>query len=116
MKTFLKINDNQYPATFLGRTVDREWGDRDSIAITLNMTYAQAAEIFTDGLEWSLVQQFDAYTDADGNPVAQEPVDTDYSDYCKAGPITDNRNGTVTAKMGKITDGEALAELVEVLA
>lgn len=109
METYLKIRDTQYPATFRGRTVDREWGDRDSIAITLNMTYAQAAEIFVGDLEWSLVQQHDAYTDADGNPVMPDPVETDYSDYCVAGPITDNRDGTITAKMGKLTDAEALA-------
>ena len=116
MNTYLKIRDTLYPATFRGRTVDNEWNGRDSIAVTLEMTFAQAAEIFTDGLEWSLVQQFDPYTDADGNLVTPDPEETDYSDYCVAGPITDNRNGTITAKMGKITAEEALAELMEVLA
>lgn len=116
METYLKINDVLYPATFRGRTVDNEWNGRDSIAITLEMTYAQAAEIFVDNLEWSLVQHFDAYTDADGKVVTPDPEETDYSDYCVAGSITDNRNGTITAKMGKLTDAEALAELMEVLA
>ena len=116
MKTYLKIKDTQYPATFRGRTVDNEWNGRDSIAVTLEMTYAQAAEIFVDDLEWSLVQQYDAYTDEDGNVVTPDPEETDYSDYCVAGPITDNRDGTITAKMGKITAEEALVELMEVLA
>ena len=109
MNTYLKINDTLYPATFRGRTVDSDWNGRNSIAVTLEMTYAEAAEVFVDGLEWSLVQQHGAYADADGNPVTPDPVVTDYSDYCVAGPITDNRNGTVTVKMGKLTDAEALA-------
>ena len=35
----------------------------------------------------------------------------DNADYCVAGPITDNRDGTITAKMGKKTDSDILAEL-----
>ncbi len=114
--TYLKINDTLYPATFRGRTQDNDWNGRSSIAVTLEMTYAEAAAVFVNDLQWSLVQQHGAYADADGNPVVPDPVETDYSDYCKAGPITDNRNGTVTAKMGKITAEEALEELMEVLA
>ena len=109
MKTYLKINDTLYPATFRGRQQDSEWNGRNSIAVTLGMTYAEAAEVFVDSLEWSIVQQMDAFEDKDGNSVVPDPVETDYSDFCKAGPITDNRDGTVTAKMGKLTDAEALA-------
>ena len=113
--TYLKINDTLYPAYFRGRVQDNEWGGRASMAATLNMNYATAAEIFVDDIQWSLVQQGEAVADADGNPVMPEPVETDYSDYCVAGSITDNRDGTITVKMGKITAEEALAELMEVL-
>ena len=34
----------------------------------------------------------------------------DNSDYCVAGPITDNRDGTITAKMGKKTELELARE------
>lgn len=116
MDTYLKIMDTLYPATFRGRTQDNEWNGRSSIAVTLEMTYAEAAAVFVEDLQWSLVQEPESWSDADGNTFVPEPVETDYSDYCKAGPITDNRNGTVTVKMGKITDSEALEELMEVLA
>ena len=109
METYLKIKDTLYPAVFRGRMQDQEWNGRNSIAATMEMTYAEAAARFVDGLEWSLVQQMD--TDSG----QQEMLVTDYSDYCVAGPITDNRNGTVTVKLGKITAEEALAELMEVL-
>ena len=40
----------------------------------------------------------------------------DCSDYCVAGPITDNRDGTLTVKMGQYTQLEkALQELEEAL-
>ena len=35
----------------------------------------------------------------------------DNSVYCLAGPITDNRDGTITAKMGQKTASDVLAEL-----
>ena len=107
--TYLKINDTLFPAFFRGRVQDNEWGGRASMAATLTMDYATASEIFVDDLAWSLVQQGEAIADADGNPVMPEPVETDYSDYCVAGSITDNRDGTITAKMGKLLDAEALA-------
>ena len=116
MKTYLKANGTLYPASFRGRTVDSDWDGRDTIAVTLDMTYAQATELFVDDLEWSLVQTFDP-SDSEGNePVLPETVERDYSEYCLAGSITDHRNGAVTAKMGKIKAEEALAELMEVLA
>ena len=107
--TYLKINDTLYPAFFRGRVQDNDWGGRSSFAATLTMDYETASEIFEDDLAWSLVQQGEAVADADGNPVMPEPVETDYSEYCIAGPITDNRDGTVTVKMGKLLDAEALA-------
>lgn len=112
METYLKTGNTLYPATFRGRVQDNDWGGRSSMAATLTMSYEEAREIFTDGLEWSLVRQEDAMADADGNPVMPEPTETDYSDYCMAGPIADNRDGTVTCKMGKMLDGEALAVIL----
>lgn len=54
---YVKINETLYPATINGKTNDREWDNRESKAITLEMGYAEAAEIFIDGLLWSIVQQ-----------------------------------------------------------
>ena len=116
MKTFLKTNNAMYPATFRGWYRDENWNGRDSIAATLEMTYEEAAQIFVDDLQWGLRQEFDTYVDGLGNAVTPEPEETDYSEYSKAGSFTDNRDGTVTVKMGKITAEEALAELMEVLA
>lgn len=127
--TYIKINDINLPASIRGWLKDAEWGDRDSKAITLDMDYHTAMNTFVDGLEWSIVTVNDIQqvrVDEYGIPVLDEKnqpiIDTvelieefDNSDYCVAGSVADNRNGTVTVKMGKKTDAEMLAELREVL-
>ena len=129
--TYIKINDTLYPATISGRVADKDWDNRASKAITLEMDYAEAVELFVDGVAWSIVQREEVpvyQLDESGEHVLGEdgaPVQTgtevqetewDNSEYSVPGDITDHRNGTITAKMGKITDSEALAELMEVLA
>jgi hypothetical protein len=113
--THVKIGDLMIQATISGRVTDREWGGRESKAITMEMSHADASALFVDGLEWSIVYQAETYTGSTGETVTPEPEVYDNSEYCVAGPITDNRDGTVTVKMGKITAEEALAELREVL-
>lgn len=98
--TYLKIKDTQIPAVFAGKERDRDWDDRASKAITVEMTYEEAMETFVDDLEWAIV-----YEDGEVTEVY------DNSEFSVAGPVTDNRNGTVTVKMGKITDAELLAIL-----
>lgn len=103
---YLKVNGTEYPARFSGKQIDREWDGRALKTITLAMPYAQAAQLFVDGLHWAIVRREDG--------AAQEQ---DCSDYCVAGPITDNRDGTLTIKMGSYTQLEqALRELEEALA
>lgn len=108
---YLKVNDTLYPAGFRQRVQDNEWTGRGSMAITVEMTHQEAAELFVDGLRWEHVQQPGSYEDEDGNVITPDPIITDYSVYEMAGTITDNRDGTVTAKMGKALSGECNAAL-----
>ena len=106
---YLKANGTEYPARFCGKQIDREWDGRASKTITLTMPYAQAVQLFADGLHWAIVRREDGTDRA-----AQEQ---DCSAYCVAGPITDNRDRTLTIKMGGYTQLEAaLRELKEALA
>ena len=129
--TYIKINETLYPATVSGRVADKDWDNRASKAITLEMDYATAIALFVDGLAWSIIQQNEvpvyqvdeagrAVLDENGNPIQtgteMQETEWDNGEYSVPGDITDHRNGTITAKMGKITDSEALAELMEVLA
>lgn len=111
---YFKTNNTEYPASIAGKVSDRDWGGRESKAITLTATYAQAAQIFVDGLVWSIVQRdtVPVYGE-DGQPTGEtteQVQEWDNSDYCVAGQITDNRDGTITAKMGKRTELELLRE------
>lgn len=116
---YIKINDVLYPATISGRMSDVDWNDRESKSIRLEMDYDTAVAVFVDGLEWSIVQQEEVPVyDENGKQTGVEVEETEWdnSDYFIAGSITDHRDGTISAKMGKITDAEALAEIMEVLA
>lgn len=102
---YVKINGVLYPATIFGRMQDKDWNDRESKSITLDMDYATAIGIFVDGLAWSIVHQ----------PDEGDAMEYDNSDFYVAGAITDNRDGTITVKMGKKTADEMLNELMGVL-
>ena len=99
---YLKVQENEYPAYISGRLIDRDWDGRASKSITLTMTHAQAAQLFTDGLGWSIVQRETVPdgTDGGGTETVQE---WDNADYCVAGPITDHRDGTqIRARLAEV--------------
>lgn len=125
--TFIKINDTIYPATISGRVADRDWDNRESKSITLEMDYATANDLFVNGMAWSIVQRDEvpAYEmDENGEPVLDEngaPIQTgteiqetefDNSEYNLAGDLTDHRDGRITVKMGKLTDLEQAYEIM----
>lgn len=111
---YFKANNTEYPASIAGRMADRDWGGRESKAVTLTMTHAAAVQLFVDGLSWSIVQRDTVPVyDTDGNPTGEteeQVQEWDNADYAVAGPITDNRDGTITAKMGKKTELELARE------
>lgn len=92
----IKINETLYPAVIAGKMQDASWDNRSTKTITLEMDYATAVELFVDGVEWSIVDD--------------ETNEYDNSDYCLAGDITDHRDGTLSVKMGKMTDLEEVLE------
>lgn len=98
--TNIQIGGKQYPAQITGYSSDSGWDGRPSKAITLTMTYEEAKALFTEDAAWSIL-----HTDG------EETTQYDNSEYSKAGPITDHRDGTVTVKMGKPT-AEELLEII----
>lgn len=66
---------------------------RDVATITVvEIDYTDAMKLFVDGAVWSVV---------DGDVVYDR-----WNEYTKAGPITDNRDGTLIVKMGKANTKE----------
>lgn len=132
---FVKINEVLYPATIRGKMVDTDWDGRKSKSITLEIGYYQATKLFVNGLKWSIVQRQELTkenpifaTDEEGNYILDDrgqplrletetsveikETEFDNSDYCLAGDITDHRDGTITVKMGKLTDLEEAYEIM----
>lgn len=111
---YFKANNTEYPARIAGKVTDRDWGNRESKAITLTMTHAAAVQLFVDGLVWSIVQRDNVPVyGTDGNPTGEtgeQVQEWDNADYCVAGSIADNRDGTCTCKMGKKTEAELMQE------
>ena len=112
---YFKANNTDYPADIAGKVTDRDWNGRESKAVTLEIEYITASQLFVDGLNWSIVQRDTVPVyDKDGNPTGEtkeQVQEWDNSDYNVAGSITDNRNGTCTCKMGKKTQLETEQEL-----
>lgn len=104
--TYIKINDTLYHAIINGNVKDRAWDDRESKTITLEMAYADAIALFVDGLTWSILMDVEKEQEDGSTVTVQEEYDN--SDYSMAGSITDNRDGTLSVKMGKPTQIETL--------
>ena len=39
---YFKVNNTEYSASIAGKITDREWDNRESKAVTLEITYAEA--------------------------------------------------------------------------
>ena len=104
--TYVKINGTTYPAVINGKHIDREWNDRESKTITLEMAYTDAIGIFVDDLAWSILMDVEQEQEDGSIVTVQEEYDN--SDYSMAGSVTDNRDGTLAVKMGKPTKIEML--------
>ena len=104
--TYVRINGKTYPAVISGKMIDREWGDRESKTIVLEMAYDEAVALFVNGLAWAIVMDVEQEQEDGSIITVQEEYDN--SDYSIAGSITDNRDGTLAVKMGKPTQIETL--------
>lgn len=116
--TYIKVNNTLYPATIDGRIGDYEWDRRDTKSIMLSMTYAEVLALLPDNTPWSIVQKDTVQkigedgqpmVDTSGNPITEEvTTEFDNTEYSMSGVIRDNRDGTVTIKMGKPTEIETV--------
>lgn len=121
--TYIKVNNTLYPAKIDGRIGDYEWNRRDTKSITLSMTYAEVLALLPDNTAWSIVQKDtvqkigedgQSMVDDSGNPITEEVTNEyDNSEYNMSGAIRDNRDGTVTIKMGKPTEIENILSELE---
>ena len=98
---YVTIAGRRIAAKLRRRVVDGDWNSRESWALTIEMTNQEAAALFVHDAQWGMIQTIKDMT-------GEKEVETDMSEFSVAGTITDNRDGTVTVKMGKLTEQEAL--------
>lgn len=122
MATYVEVNGQKYAASITGRLSDKDWDGRESKAIKLEMSYADAANLFVNDVAWNIIQEHEfnkEVVDKDGYVHFEPAIESesyDNSDYYIAGSITDHRDGTVTVKMGKPTAEELLKEVASIAA
>lgn len=116
MTNLIRIKGTDYPVPFVRfREKDFRYDRRSTVTIVTELEYAAVVALFTDPGEWSAVRHYAPFTDAEGNTVEEADIVTDCTGYDVLCSIRDNRDGLLEVVMGKITDGEALAELREAL-
>lgn len=93
------INGRTLTASMDYRAKDSRWFGRESVALTLEMGYAEAVALFTDNVPWTRIDQ--TTTVHEEGDASVEMAEEDMSGYSISGPITDNRDGTVTIRMGR---------------
>lgn len=96
--TYIKIDNTLYPTvSIVGYMIDGKWDNRESKAITMESTYEDVKNLMVDDVVWSIVERADD---------SEAESEYDNSEFSLSGAITDHRDGTITIKMGKMTDLE----------
>lgn len=103
----ISINGRQLEGSVATRRSDPEWGGRESKAVTVPMTYEDAVALFAHNTPWYVTVE----TQQDDGKI--KAVTTDMSEYAISGPVTDNRDGTVTVRMGKYSEEELMSTVLE---
>ena len=124
---YIRIKDQDYPVIqIFGRVHDQDWDNRESKSIHLDMNYIEVSAVFVNGCEWSIVDKHEnkiAILDETG---AQKTTDSgelmfevtasetvyDNSDFNIVGDVTQHPDGTITVKMGKLTELEEAYEIM----
>ena len=98
MQTTIKFTDGKSyntSAATVGKGMLKNYS-REILTVTAEMSYSEAATHFVDGATFTLTDEYgESY---------------EWLDYGVAGAITDNRDGTITAVMGKNNTAEQDAQ------
>lgn len=108
---YIKVNNTLYPTVSInGQSRDNKWDGRETKEIKLVMTYDEVLALLPDNTPWSIVQDVAEMVEDDNGDITEttKQVEYDNSEYSISGTVTDNRDGTVTIKMGKPTEIETV--------
>lgn len=114
---YVKVNGIKYPAEINGLMSDSAWDNRESKTIKfLESTYEEVKALMPNDVSWSIVTEdaVDILAE-EGMPtgeVTMQETEFDNSEFSVSGDITDHRDGSVSIKMGKLTDLEEAYEMI----
>lgn len=112
MQTYIRINNTVIPATISGRLKDKDWDDRPSKSIHLNLPYEEVINLFQNDVKWEIGQEHDL-TLLDSLSTIPTINYYDNSDYSIVGDIIVHADNSVTIKMGCPTAEELLTMIME---
>ena len=98
MNDTVLIGGREISARTRHRWADPQWDGRESWELTMELECEDAKGLFVNDAQWSLRRSGDGV----------EEHEVDMSDFSVAGQVSDNRDGTVTVRMGVLTEREAL--------
>lgn len=111
-QTYVRINNIDFPTIEInGSLQDPQWDNRHTKVIRFeHMTYSDVVTLLPNNTQWDIVCIWDENI---YNEEETEIIDTiqhtdifDNGDFCLTGPIIDWRDGSISIKMGKLTDLE----------
>lgn len=111
-KTYVRINNIDYLAIEInGSMSDSDWDNRETKIIRFdNTSYEAVKNLLPNNTQWDIVCKWDEKIyDENGTEIVQIIPHEDVfnnNDFCLSGPITDWRDGSISIKMGKLTDLE----------
>ena len=111
-KKLIRIKGVDYPVPFVRfRKNDPQQNGRSTVTFLTELEYAAIVALFAEPEDWSVVVQHEPTADGEERP----DTVTDCTDHDVLCSIHDGRNGLLEVVMGKMTDSEVLAELLEAL-
>lgn len=118
MQTYVRINNQVIPATIAGRLKDKDWNDRSSKSIHLNLPYEEVKTLFQDDIAWEIGQEIEmpilSLQHDEIIAIEDKIIDFyDNSEYSIVGDIILHADNTVTVKMGCPTSEELLMMIME---
>lgn len=107
MKLSINGNETYESVDYYSFDYDPNWDRRKVIYLVLNMDAQTALSLFIDNVNWG-----GYYIDIDEETLEERSQYVDFSEYCIAGPIKVNRDGTVTVSMAQKTELEKLQDSI----
>lgn len=107
MSSHIQINGKLYPVLSVWDEIVKN--GRQAKRFDLEMSHAEAAEIFIDDIDITFIKSIEVYSyNGEEEEITYNEEKIDLSDFCIAGDIIDYRNGKISVYMEKTSQQDLL--------